>query len=774
LGKFWASRQSKTICAWNYAAGMSQQVRHLYEFGPFLLDATERLLLRDKQHIPLTPKAFETLLVLVEHGGHVIDKDELMKKVWPNTFVEEVNLAKNVSSLRKILAGEHCDHYIETIPKRGYRFIAGVREIWAQEPAPIAAEAEIVSMNGSSKAAKTIEIAHAVDTKRKALFNSVESSKLSVVDSSRKRSFLNLIGLPTGFLLLGGVISVGIWFLIFSPTTKPPAPLLTVVPVTSFLGNEEQAAFSPDGNHVAFVWNGEKQDNSDIYVKLIGAETPLRLTRNPAPDTDPAWSPDGRYIAFLRQSIESGGVFLVSSLGGAERKLSDVFPYRPVVIGNTVSYSPDGKLLAVPDKSSQQQPFSIFSISIETGEKTKVTSPAAGSVGDFFPAFSPDQKTLAFVRSLSIAAADIYLLPFSGGEPKRLTLDNTSIRGLSWTADGNHIVFASRRGGSSYNLWKISTHDGKSERLTTAERDVYSPAISRQGNRLAYTQSLVDGNIWRLALRSFKTQKESPVKLISSSLEESGPQYSPDGKKIVFASRRSGSFEIWVCESDGTNPQQLTNIGGPLTGTPRWSPDGRQIAFDAWIEGNADIYLISVDGGKPRRLTYDADEDITPSWSRDGRWIYFGCTRSGSMQIWKVPVDGGSAVQVTKQGGFEGFESSDGQYFYYSKGRAIPGIWRIRVAGGEESPVIEEQGAGMWRYWAVTDEGIYFATAEAPSHPLISFFNFKTGKVTQVANLAAPLSKTDPGLAVSPDGQWLCVLQMDESGSDIVMAENFH
>ena len=135
------------------------------------------------------------------------------------------------------------------------------------------------------------------------------------------------------------------------------------------------------------------------------------------------------------------------------------------MIGNTLSYSPDGKLLAAPDKNSQQQPFSIVSISIETGEKTRLTSPPTGSVGDFFPAFSPDQKTLAFVRSLSIAAADIYLLPLHGGEPKRLTTDNTSIRGLSWTSDGREIVFASRRDGSTYNLWKVSTTDATPERL---------------------------------------------------------------------------------------------------------------------------------------------------------------------------------------------------------------------------------------------------------------------------------------------------------------------
>ncbi len=752
---------------------MSEQVRHLYEFGPFRLDVTERLLLRDQQHVPLTPKAFETLLVLVEHGGHVIDKDELMRKVWPDTFVEEVNLAKNVSSLRKILGAEQSDYYIETIPKRGYRFVAGVREVWASEPPSASREGNMLSPRTvwhDEGGADTDSIAQ---PKGRPFSGVADLTDETSAYSHGKRSLASRLGVPIAFVTLGAIVALGIWFLMLRPITAPPAPLLKITPVTSFPGNEDQAAFSPDGNQIAFVWNGEKEDNSDIYVKMIGAEQPLRLTSDPAPDTDPTWSPDTRYVAFLRQSAENGGVFVIPSLGGAERKLADLFPYRPVVIGNTLSYSPDGKLLAAPDKNSQQQPFSIVSISTETGEKTKLTAPAAGSVGDFFPAFSPDQKTLAFVRSVSIATADIYLLSLAGGEPARLTFDNTSIRGLSWNSDGKEIVFASRRGGSIYNLWKVSTAGGQPERLTAGDRDVYSPTISRRGNRLSYTQSMMDGNIWRIGLHGSKGQESPPVKLISSTQEDSGPQYSPDGKRIVFASRRSGSFEIWVCDAEGSNPRQLTNIGGPLTGTPRWSPDGRQIAFDSWIEGNADIYVINSDGGKPRRLTYDADEDITPSWSRDGRWVYFGCTRSGSMQIWKVPAEGGTAVQVTRQGGFEGFESTDGKYFYYSKGRAMPGIWRVPVAGGEESPVLDQHRAGMWRYWAITDQGIYFATAEIASHPLVEFFNFTTGKITQIAKLDVPLFKTDPGLAVSPDGQWLLVVQMDQSGSDLVMAEDF-
>jgi Tol biopolymer transport system component len=126
---------------------------------------------------------------------------------------------------------------------------------------------------------------------------------------------------------------------------------------------------------------------------------------------------------------------------------------------------------------------------------------------------------------------------------------------------------------------------------------------------------------------------------------EYSPQFSPDGSKIVFASDRSGSPEIWVSDSAGRNLRQLTENTG--SGSPRWSPDGRQIVYDSLIDGNAEICVINADGGPPRRLTTDPAEDIVPSWSHDGQWIYFCSNRTGSQQIWKLPAAGGQAVQFT-------------------------------------------------------------------------------------------------------------------------------
>jgi len=244
---------------------------------------------------------------------------------------------------------------------------------------------------------------------------------------------------------------------------------------------------------------------------------------------------------------------------------------------------------------------------------------------------------------------------------------------------------------------------------------------------------------------------------------------------MTFRSDRSGSFEIWACEADGSNPVQLTNFSGPKVGSPSWSPDGRQIAFDARPEGNPDIFVISAEGGRPRRLTDDPAEEIAPSWSRDGRWIYFESNRNGSMQTWKIPAEGGEARQVTKGGGSVAYESMDGKFLYYTKGRNVVGIWRVPVEGGEETLVVDTHKAGYWSAWTLVEKGIYFMTAEQPARPAIEFFSFSTGKVTEVVALAKPFRPwTNPeGLSVSPDGRWILYTQEDRSDTDIMLVENF-
>ncbi|HEX2489038.1 MAG TPA: winged helix-turn-helix domain-containing protein [Blastocatellia bacterium] len=717
--------------------------------------------------MPLTPKAFETLLALVESGGHILDKEDLIKKVWPDTFVEEVSLAKKVSILRKVLGEDVDHHYIETIPRRGYRFVAKVREVWQEDSATIGPRAA----NGTGQERETTE-----GELNESLEPASPSPAPNREGSMRPRPGASRWGWLAALLSVGLLVGFGVWQWNFRPATNALKSALNAIPLTSYQGRETQVAFSPDGNQIAFVWNGPQGDNQDIYVKLIDAETPLRLTINPAEDINPVWSPDGRYISFLRQSADSSEFYLIPALGGAERKLAKIFPYQVPSDGASHYYSPDGKYLAIPDKNSASEPLSVFLLSIETGELRKITSPPAGVIGDYNPAFSPDGKWLAFARSPRWSTDDLYVMPLAGGEPKRLTFDNMTINGLAWTPDSREIVFDSRRGGSSRHLWRVAITGGTPERVDTVGADVLSPAISPLGRRLAYTQTLDDINIWRVELDAAGKAK-SQTELIASTFGDHGPDYSPDGRMIAFTSGRSGNNAIWVCESDGSKPRLLHSCGPYVTGTPRWSPDGRWIAFDSrscapGADGNPDIYLISADGRQPTRLTTDPAEDVAPSWSRDGRWIYFSSNRGGTMQIWKMPAAGGQPTQVTEQGGFEGFESFDGKSLYYTKGRAIPGLWRMPASGGKEEFVTGHHQAGLWRYWRVTELGIYFATATSAG-ALLEFYSFANKQISEVARLSRGAERYLPGLAVSPDGRSLLYCQMDRGGSDIMMVENF-
>jgi Tol biopolymer transport system component len=550
-----------------------------------------------------------------------------------------------------------------------------------------------------------------------------------------------------------------------------------IVPFTSVPGSESQPAFSPDGKQIAFVGSGEKGDNEDIYVKLLDAGEALRLTTNPAAETSPAWSLDGRYLAFVRQTAEEAGVYVVPALGGPERKLTNVDGYV-VTVGKPVrlAWSPDSEWLAVADRTSTAEPFNISVLSVTTGDKRKLTTPPADSFGDWNPAFSPDGKTIAFIRGKTGVHLDIYRMPVSGGEAQQLTFDSAHKKSLAWTADGREIIFSSSRGGSvnTAMLWKITATGGTPERLAGVGQNVFSLAIAPQGNRLAYEQRIHDTNIYRVDTSDAASQSRPHTRLIASTFQDDSPSYSPDGRRLAFVSDRTGSLEIWRCDSEGGNAMPLTNFGGPHTGTPRWSPDGQWIVFDSNIEGSQEIFVISADGGKPRRLTFDPALDMNPSWSRDGRWIYFCSNRSGDFQTWTTPVEGGQAVQVTLQGGSEGFASVDGKFIYYGKTIDFPSIWRTPVEGGEETPVLNLQKTEHRRSWVVVEKGIYFAVAETATRSVVEFFSFATGRVERrVATLERAIKQGPPGLEVSPDGRWLLYTRVDQSGSDIMLMDYF-
>ena len=242
-------------------------------------------------------------------------------------------------------------------------------------------------------------------------------------------------------------------------------------------------------------------------------------------------------------------------------------------------------------------------MSLDDLQPHRLTSPPADTIGDFFPAYSPDGKTVAFVRLVAEGNADLYVESASGGTVRQLTFDKAYILGVAWSADGKDLVFSSHRGGSQ-SLWFVPTVGAVPQRLPRGGAIATDPAISRQGNRLTYKQGDIHPNLWIIDLAGGVAGSHVQAKpFLSSATYNNAPRFSPDGQKVAFVSRRSGDNEIWTCDPpDCAEPQQLTFLKS-LSGTPRWSPDSKYISFESRPNGHSQIFVVNAEGGKPRPIT---------------------------------------------------------------------------------------------------------------------------------------------------------------------------
>jgi Tol biopolymer transport system component len=601
-----------------------------------------------------------------------------------------------------------------------------------------------------------------------------DSGELATTPAAEKKRFpltaLAAIGAAAVVIVVALGVAGWYWYRRSRATREAP---LTPVPLTSYPGYEDYPSFSPDGTQVAFQWCTEEPSaNCDIYVKQIGVEPPSRLTTDPAEDFSPAWSPDGQFIAFLRKvSATRTALMLIPQRGGQERLLgeSDI-TNRGNLYGPYLAWTPDSKWLVLPWGEAGNPATGLFLLNVETRETRRLTTSV-----DNAPAFSPDGRTLAFNRG-SIPNV-ICLLRLTKdyqpeGEPEQVTpaAEAEENLGTAWSPDGKDIVFSSGYWENA-GLWRVAAVAGaRPQRLAFASEGASAPAVSRQGDRLAYVANRSDTNIWRIDLRGPGQKPGIPARLIASTHEEVSPAYSPDGKRIAFVSDRSGALEIWVCGSDGSNPVQLTAFGGAITSGPQWSPDGQNIALHAAPAGNVDLYAVSANGGPVRRLTTHPAQDAWPYWSRDGQSLYFKSTRTSSGDIWKMPAKGGEAVQITRHGGDAPQESPDGRFVYYEKGYPSQcSVWKVPAGGGEEVKVLDSTHPEAG--WTVGEQGIYFFTPhDAKGRSDICLYKFATGKISKVLTIERPVFYR---IAVSPDERTILYGQYDQAGSDLMLVENF-
>jgi eukaryotic-like serine/threonine-protein kinase len=410
-------------------------------------------------------------------------------------------------------------------------------------------------------------------------------------------------------LILVGVAAAGVTgALVWHGRTDGPrsaAMSLTPIPLTSYAGREQQPSFSPDGNSVAFAWNGDTEENWDIYVQLIGPGSPQRLTTDPAIELSPAWSPDGRSIAFVRVRGGRVIVVVVPSRGGPEREVLETLKVGGLGFGQVLSWSADSRILVVGASPSVETPDALTAVDVATGETRRITTPLPGTEGDSLPSVSPDGRTLAFVRESGILTGELHVQALSAGfapsgEPRRLLADGRFYHGVAWSADGRDVIVSSGNQGD-VGLWRIPLRSPEQlERLSPSGDEWRQPAVAMQQHRLVFTSARWDDNIWSLAVSAQGRAAGSPTGLIGSTRSERNARFSPDGTRVAFESQRSGTQEVWVADRDGRNALQLTSFNGGQGGTAAWSPDGKSIAYDLRNEdGRGDIYVIPARSGGP-------------------------------------------------------------------------------------------------------------------------------------------------------------------------------
>ncbi len=738
----------------------------VFRFGVFEADPSSGELRKQGSRIKLQEQPFQILLTLLDSAGEVVGRDELCRKLWvPGTFVDsEQGLSTAIKKLRQALSDDaETPRYVETIPKRGYRFIAAV-ERSARPKTPDSLDAMPDPINGSVPK----------------LAPEASQNKISVPNRQGARS---VMGLTLAALLVIGVAIVGFKWSALRVSQQKQSGLTddlpqaaepsTARPITTFAGGEYEPALSPDGKMVAFVWHQEGAPQFHIYVQAIDVGSPVRLTTSSTAEGSPAWSPDGRYVAFVTctDNSQESGLYIVPVFGGAKRKIGKIAP-RPHIFDRQIDWSPDGNSLALVDRNSTEEPSSIYILSLNNGSRRRLIAPPPTSPGDSGPVFSPDGRKVAFRRTESIGNSDVYIVSSSGGKPRRLTFDQRFTSGHAWTQDGRNIVFASKRSGP-LGLWRVKASGGSPKPMPGVTEGIYNLAIARTGNRLVYSKYFSDSNIWETDLQTGGRRQ-----VLSSTRNERSAQYSPDGTRIVFRSDRTGVDEIWVSDASGENAVRITSFNGPLTGTPRWSPDGQFIAFDSRPNGNPDIYVVSANGGPPRRVTSSSSEDVVPSWSRNGRWLYFASNRTGHWQVWKIASDALeesiAPVQLTREGGFAAFESPNGKDVFYAKDRDLPGLWSISATGGREQPVTDMLMAGYWGNWAVAQAGLFFIRPLPPDAAEVDVYPFSSRRIRRVTRLEKDPPFSDSGFAVSENGRKLLYTQVDTSSSEIMLVDNFH
>ncbi|MGO9088225.1 MAG: winged helix-turn-helix domain-containing protein [Candidatus Sulfotelmatobacter sp.] len=578
---------------------MDNAVKHLLEFGPFRVDPEQRVLLRDQEPIPLSPKAFDLLLALVERSGQVVPKDELMNALWPDTFVEESNLGQHVFQLRKAL-GERAQgsSYIVTIPGRGYRFAQTVRTLPREEGIVIQShsrsrvviEEEVVGARNGREAASPLA--------------ERELKALPPAELAHKWSRARIAAL----LLLGAAVGGLTAWVFFRP--EPMPRVLRSVQLTYSGRVEPFGQALSDGPRVYFAERSGGTWGLAQVSEQGGKETPIPTSV----DSIALHDIDRRHARLLvtaqtPDADPGDSLWIVPTAGGSGRRVGDV-------LADDAAWAPDGQHIVYGQQTQ------LFIVGDDGSQPRKLFS-APGVVG--YVRWSPDGQRITFtVRSFSTATLSLWEIGADGRDPHPLSFGWKAPTVLwgegeccgDWSPDGRYFIFRSARDGVD-SIWAIRQKKGwfgrgrtEPVQLYTSPNRLNEPRFSADGKKIYF----VNYHERRELLRYDSTRKTFMPYL--GGIPARHLSFSRDGQWVAYKNEMDRT--LWRARVDGAQALQLTFP--PLdTYHPTWSPDGKRIAF----EGNGRLYIIPFEGGKSEPILPEDISGGQPSWSPDGKALLF-------------------------------------------------------------------------------------------------------------------------------------------------------
>ncbi|HEY8563391.1 MAG TPA: winged helix-turn-helix domain-containing protein [Pyrinomonadaceae bacterium] len=612
---------------------MSNKTWTLYEFDEFRVDAARKCLWHADELVSLTPKAFETLLVLIRHRGEIVSKDALLGEVWADTFVEESTLSQNILTLRKTLGTFEKDkQFIVTVPRRGFRFVAEVKEIAADE------EVFVVEK-------RTRVVAEEIHDSRDAAKPEAAIAAKPVRRKPRAAKY-KVFGLLCGALAILTIAFFGRHY--FSPSNFAAAKFQKFRIGNLFSDAEIRSAIiSPDGKYLALVKKSGATES--LIVRQIAEANSLEIVSNfDGRIAGASFAPASDYLYYTVYAAGSriGELYKIPILGGAPQAIAKN-------VDGAAAISADSKKIAFVRRYPNEKETALV-IADADGQNERRLAVRAFGEGFQTAAFAPDGK---FVSSAVYSGnpakpMEIMLVDTESGAQRSLTPRGwTWIGQTAWLKDGSgvaFVAFSKETPDLADEVWFVSFPEGNARLLENGVNGVFGVSLTDDANSLVTVKS---DKITTFAVSPLADLTRSATLLTKNgdaSLLPLGADWTPDDSKIVYSTVNNGNADLWIMNADGGGQRQLTT-NPQADASPKISPDGKFIYFLSNRSGLMSVWRMNADGTNPQKITENQDVfalELAP----DGSEIFYTARAENIyvQKLWKISTDGKNARQLTE------------------------------------------------------------------------------------------------------------------------------